>query len=152
MPPGGTFDGHALLALLGISLVAGVAAAFAFARRDLGSPLVRLPALHHATSYDAIRAPWWRVPVLRGLYDRRVALVAWSIGLAGLAAVLVSLTKTIVDPLLSVRALAPYFEAFVHGRVYPAFLGFVWFSCCSRRSLSRKLRGGRRRTPTDASR
>ena len=128
LPPGGSFDTHALMALLGISLVAGVAAAEAFARRDLGSPLVRLPARVHATSYDATRAPWWRIPVVRGLYDRRIALIAWSAGLSGLAVIFVSLTKTIVDPLLSVRALAPYFEAFVHGSVYPAFLGFVWFN------------------------
>ena len=128
MPPGGSFDGHALMALLGISLVAGFWAAAAFARRDLGSPLVRLRARMHATSYDAMRAPWWGIPLIRGLYDRRIALLAWSLGLSGLAVIFVSLTKTIVDPLLSVRALAPYFETFVHGSVYPAFLGFVWFN------------------------
>lgn len=128
LPPGGNFDVHSVMALLGISLVAGIAAAAAFALRDLGSPLVRLPARRHATSYDAARNPLWRIPVVRGLYDRRVALIAWSAGLAALALIFVSLTKTIVEPLLSVRAIAPYFEGFVHGSVYPAFLGFTWFN------------------------
>lgn len=128
LPPGGNFDVPALLTLVGITLVTGICAAAAFAGRDLGSALVRVPERRHATSYDATRTPWWRIPVVRGVYDRRVALVAWTVGLAGLAVIMVSLTKTIVDPLLSVRALAPYFESFVHGKVYPAFLGFVWFN------------------------
>jgi ABC-2 type transport system permease protein len=108
-PPGGTFDVNALVAMLGITLVAGSAAAAAFAQRDLWSPLVR-------------------IPVVRGLWERRIGLLAWSAGLAGLAAIYVSLTKTIVEPLLSIRALAPYFESFVHGNVYPAFLGFTWLN------------------------
>jgi len=128
LPPGGAFDARALLALLGICVGAGAAAAIAFTWRDLGSPLVRLPARSHATTYDATRALWWRIHVIRGLYDRRIALVAWSAGFAFLAFIFVSLTRTIVDPLLSIRALAPYFEAFVHGSVYPAFLGFTWFN------------------------
>jgi ABC-2 type transport system permease protein len=127
-PPGGNFDVQSLMALLGITLVAGFAAAVAFERRDLWSPLVRLPMPRHAPSYAASRNPLWKIPVVRGLYDRRIGLVAWSAGLAALAYVYVSLTKTIVEPLLSIRALAPYFESFVHGNVYPAFLGFTWFN------------------------
>lgn len=128
LPQGGTFDVNALVAMFGITLVAGAAAAAAFARRDLGSSLVPLPVPRRAPSYEASRNPLWRIPLVRGLWDRRVGLLAWSAGLAGLAAIYVSLTKTIVEPLLSIRALAPYFESFVHGNVYPAFLGFTWFN------------------------
>jgi ABC-2 type transport system permease protein len=128
LPPGGNFDVNALIALLGITLVAGFAAAAAFGRRDLGSSLVSLPVLRQRASYDAARGPWWRIPVIRGLYDRRVGLLFWSVGLAGLGVILVSLAKTVVDPLLSVRAFSPYFESFVRGNVYPSFLGFVWFN------------------------
>lgn len=128
LPPSGSFDVTALIALLAFTLIAGVAAAAAFARRDLGAPLVRLPALRQRTSYDATRAAWWRIPVIRGLYERRIGLVAWSAGLAALGVVLVSLAKTIVDPLLSVPAFSPYFESFVRSSVYPSFLGFVWFN------------------------
>jgi ABC-2 type transport system permease protein len=49
-------------------------------------------------------------------------LFAWSAGLAALAFILVALTKTIVQPLLSIKAL-PYFESF-----YATFLGFTWFN------------------------
>jgi ABC-2 type transport system permease protein len=118
----GNFDGHALMALAGISLVAASAGAAAFARRDLGSPLVRIPAPRPRTSYDATRAPWWRIPVVRGIYEQRVGLFAWSAGLAALAFILVGLTKAIVQPLLSIKAL-PYFESF-----YATFLGFTWFN------------------------
>ncbi len=96
LPPGGTFDVNALVAMLGITLVAGSAAAAAFAQRDLWSPLVRIPMPRRAASYDASRNPLWGIPVVRGLWERRVGLLAWSAGLAGLAAIYVSLTKTIV--------------------------------------------------------
>jgi ABC-2 type transport system permease protein len=128
LPPGGTFDARAVFTLLGISLVAGAAAMVAFAYRDLGSPLIKPPARSHPPSYEAKRAPWWRIPVVRGLYEGRFGLVAWSAGLAALAVVLVGLTRTIVDPLLSVRAFSPFFESFVRGNVYPSFIGFVWFN------------------------
>jgi ABC-2 type transport system permease protein len=128
LPPGGTLEVGPLMVLIGIAIAATALAAVGFAFRDLGSPLVRPPARVHATSYEPIRAPWWRIPVIRGLYDRRVALVAWSIGLAALAFIFVSLTKTIVQPLLSIRALLPYFATFVQGNVYPSFLGYIWFN------------------------
>jgi ABC-2 type transport system permease protein len=128
LPPGGTFEIKSVIVLIGISVAATVLAALAFAVRDLGSPLIRPPVREHATSYDATRAPWWSIPVIRGLYDHRIGLVAWSIGLAGLAVIFVSLTKTIVQPLLSIPAFAPYFQAFVQGDVYPSFLGYIWLN------------------------
>lgn len=128
LPPGGHFDVNAVIAMFGITLLAGAAGAAVFGRRDLWSPLVRLPPARRRPTHLASRNPAWRIPVVRGLYDRRLGLAAWTIGLAGLAAIYVSLTKTIVEPLFSIRALAPYFETFVHGNVYPAFLGFTWFN------------------------
>src|SRR4029077_14796174 len=43
LSPGGAFDVRATEVLFGITVVAAVAAALAFAFRDLGSPLFRLP-------------------------------------------------------------------------------------------------------------
>ncbi|TAN34473.1 hypothetical protein EPN29_03680 [bacterium] len=126
LAPGGTFDVRATLTLLAIALVAGIAAAVAFALRDLGSPLLRLPAWSHAPSYDPSSGRWWRIAVVRGLFDGRAGLAAWALGLAALGAVFVALTKSIVEPLLSIPELAPYFAAFVHGDVYLSFLGFIW--------------------------
>jgi len=128
LPPGGTFDARSVVVLLAITLLATGAAAAAFARRDLGASLIKVPGPPHATRYDPSSAPWWRLPVVRDLYDGRVALIAWTAGMAVLAAVFVSLTKTTIQPLLAVPALLPYFGAIVHGDIFPAVLGFVWFS------------------------
>jgi ABC-2 type transport system permease protein len=128
LPPGGYFDGRATLTLVAIALVAGAAAAVAFAFRDLGSPLFRWPARARSASYDGLTSPAWRIAVLRGVWDRRLGLVVWAAGLAGLGAIFVAMTRSIIEPLLSIQALAPYFGGFVHGQVYTTFLGFFWFS------------------------
>jgi ABC-2 type transport system permease protein len=128
LPPGGTFDVRSVVVLVAIAVGATAAAAAAFSLRDIGSPLIKVPGLPHATRYDASSAPWWRVPLVRELYERRVALVAWSAGVAVLAVVFVSLTRSTIQPLLAVPALLPYFAAIVHGDIYPAVLGFVWYS------------------------
>ncbi len=127
LSPNGTFDVGATAVLFAISIVAGGLAVVAFARRDLGSPLVRLPPHAQPVTYDATRSLVWRMPVVRGLYEQRVGLVLWAVGVAALAAVFVVLTKTIVQPLLALPELRRYFDAFVHGDVYLSFLAFLWF-------------------------
>jgi ABC-2 type transport system permease protein len=67
------------------------------------------------------------VPIIRDLYERRTSLVIWTVGLAALSAVFVVLTKTIVQPLLSIPAFAAYFALFLKGDVYTSFLGYTWF-------------------------
>jgi ABC-2 type transport system permease protein len=128
LPPGGHFDWRALVVLLAIVVVATAAAATAFQRRDLGGQLVRVPVRTAAVSHVVTGAAWWRWPVLRGLFERRVGVIAWAIGMAGLAIVFVSLTKTIVQVLLSLPALLPYLSIFISQQVYPGVLGFTWFN------------------------
>ena len=128
LSPGGAFDVGATLMLLAIALTACVAAALAFAFRDLGSPLLSLPTSTRPTSYAVSRAIAWRSPVARGLYERRVGLLVWSVGMAVLGVICVSLTKSIVQPMLSIPALAAYFGSFLHGGIYTSFLGFLWLS------------------------
>jgi ABC-2 type transport system permease protein len=128
LPPGGYFDGRALLMLLVITLVAGAAAALAFQVRDLGAPLWAPPVQPRTPSHEVSGAAWLRHPVIRGLYERRIGILAWGAGLVALALVFVSLTRTIVQVLLSVPALLPYFSFFVSRQVYPAVLGFTWFN------------------------
>ncbi len=125
--PGGTLDVRATLLLLGIAVAASVLAAFAFRYRDVGSPLIQLPASTNRASYEMSRSPVWRVPVVRDLYERRVSLLVWIAGLSALGAIFVVLTKSIVGPLLAIPELAPYFAIFVNGNIYAAFLGFIWF-------------------------
>ena len=128
LSPGGAFDVRATEVLYGIAVVAAIAAALAFAYRDLGSPLVRPPVSSRPATFEPSRAPLWRIPVVRGLYDRRYGLLVWMTGFAALAALFVVLTKDIVQPLLGIAALRPYFNSIFQGDIYPAFLGFIWFA------------------------
>ncbi len=128
LSPGGNFDVRATMMLLAIALVACLAAALAFAFRDLGSPLLSFPSPTHPTSYAVSRAIAWRSPVARGLYERRVGLLVWSIGMAVLGVISVGLTKSVIQPMLSIPALASYFGSFLHGGIYTSFLGFLWLS------------------------
>jgi polyether ionophore transport system permease protein len=128
LPPGGYFDGRALWALLGIAVVAGAAAALAFQGRDLGSSLVAAPVRPRTPGHLVGNPAWLRHPVVRGLHERRLGILAWAAGLVVLALVFVSLTRTIVQVLLSVPALLPYFSSFISRQVYPAVLGFTWFN------------------------
>jgi ABC-2 type transport system permease protein len=128
LPPGGYFDTRAFLVLLGISVIATAAAAAAFTRRDVAGSLVRLPSIPHQPSHDVAAAPGWGVVILRGLYERRVGLLAWAAGMAVMAAFFAALTKTIVQVLLSIPTLLPYLSIFVHQQLYPAVLGYTWFN------------------------
>jgi ABC-2 type transport system permease protein len=127
LPPGGNFDVAATLVLLGFAIVAAGLAALAFQKRDLGSALYPLRASVHPPTYEQSRALVWRVPIARDLYDRRVGLATWAIGVAAMAALFVVLTKTIVQPLLSIPGLATYFAAILHGPIYQSFLSSLWF-------------------------
>ena len=128
LPPGGYFDFRSLIALLLIALVASVAAGAAFGARDLGAPLFAPPPRPHAISRDVRREALLRYPVARGLYDRRYGIAAWAAGMAVLALVFVSLTRTIVQVLLSVPSFLPYLSIFVRTQLYPGVLGFTWFN------------------------
>ena len=125
--PGGSLDVGATLILLVVATAVVVPAALAFSFRDIGSPLFRLPTTARPASFEMSRSPVWRVPVVRELYERRISLLIWAAGLAALSGVFVVLTKTVVQPLLSIPALAAYFAFFLKGDVYTSFLGFIWF-------------------------
>ena len=127
LSPGGNFDVRATAVLAGIAVVSGAVAALAFAHRDLGSALIALRPSARPPAYEGSRALVWRIPVIRGLYDRRVGLVLWTAGVSVVAALFVILTKTIVQPLLAIPGLTAYFAAFLHGAIYPSFLSFIWF-------------------------
>src|SRR5438309_1764851 len=127
LSPAGYFDVRGLLVLLAIAIVATAAAAAAFMLRDLGAPLVRVPSPRHRPGFGASSVPFWNVPVARGLYERKLGLLAWSIAMAVLAWVFVALTRTIVQVLLSIPTFVPYLSVFVHQKLYPAVLGYTWF-------------------------
>jgi ABC-2 type transport system permease protein len=127
LPPGGNFDVTAVVVLFGVAITATSLAAVAFTRRDLGSALLALRASARPPTYEASRARVWQIPIVRDLYDRRVGLATWAAGVSGMAALFVVLTKTIVQPLLSIPGLATYFAAIMHGPIYQSFLAAIWF-------------------------
>jgi len=47
---------------------------------------------------------------------------------AAVGALFVSLTKTVIQPLLSIPALTHFFGGFVGGQLYTSFLGYFWLS------------------------
>lgn len=127
LAPGGAFDVRAIEVLFGSAAVLLILAGLAFAYRDLGSPLVRIPTRPHAVSRDVDRNPAWRAPVARGIFERRYGLIAWTAGVSVVGILFVAVTKSIVEPLLGLAQLRPYFDTFVTGSVYPSFLSFIWF-------------------------
>jgi ABC-2 type transport system permease protein len=128
LAPGGALDVRATLTLLVISLGGAAAAAALFAARDLGSPLLRWPTRRHPVTYEPSTNPVWRTPVVRSLYERRGGLAMWAIGLSAAGAIFVSLTKTIIQPLLSIPTLTHLFGGFAGGQLYTSFLGYFWLS------------------------
>jgi ABC-2 type transport system permease protein len=126
LAPGGALDVRATLTMLVIALVGLAAAGVLFEARDLGSPALSLPARHRPVSYEPSDSPVWRIVVVRGLYERRVGLAMWAAGLAAVGAVFVSLTKTVIQPLLSIPALTHFFGGFGGGQLYTSFLGYFW--------------------------
>ncbi|HVH63664.1 MAG TPA: hypothetical protein VNA65_08685, partial [Candidatus Dormibacteraeota bacterium] len=126
--PGGAFDVGSVAVLLAIALTASAAAAFAFERRDLGSPLITPRARTHSEVRVPSNLAVWRWPVARELYERRTGFAVWSVGALLLAVLFVWVTKVTVQPLLNIPALFPYFGRFVRGNLYPNVLGYTWFN------------------------
>jgi ABC-2 type transport system permease protein len=128
LTPGGRLDVPATLTLFAISLVGTGVAAMIFSTRDLGSQLVRWPGRRNPVDYEPSNNPVWRIPVARSLYERRAGLAMWAAGIAAAAAIFVSLTKTLVQPLLSIPTLSHLFGGFAGGQLYTSFLGYFWLS------------------------
>jgi ABC-2 type transport system permease protein len=128
LAPGGNFDVRGFGALVFITIATSSLAAIAFDRRDLGSALIRPPERSSRPRYEVSAIRLWTIPVIRGLYERRGALLVWAAGMALLAVVFVSLTRTIVQVLLAIPTLLPYLSIFVHQQLYPAVLGYTWFN------------------------
>ena len=128
LAPGGTFDGRATLTMLGIAMVGAAVAGVVFELRDLGAPLVHWTSRHRPAGYEPSSSPFWRIPAVRGLYERRAGLSVWAAGLAAVGVLFVYLTKTVIQPLLSIPALSQFFGGFAGGRLYMTFLGYFWLS------------------------
>ncbi len=128
LAPGGTFDARSAIVLVGAGVALMAGAALAFTRRDLGAPLVSTGMRRHTVRREPSRVPLWRVPVVRELYERRLSLLTWSVGVAAIAVTLVWAAKSVIQPLLSIPTLIPYFGSVVRGDIFAIVLGYVWFN------------------------
>lgn len=129
--PGGSLDGAGLALMLGAGLGLFAAAALLFGRRDLGRGLLELPAGRAATAPVALRTP---VPALVWVYEQRLGLLLWALGLAGWGFV----TLTFADGLKAMAAEASSNSALNaiavaaiagtgHGDFVQGLVGAEWF-------------------------
>jgi ABC-2 type transport system permease protein len=125
----GSLDVGATAALFLTAAVLIAFATVAFVRRDIGRSLLRLRSSGARRTARPSRDPLLRMPVLAAFSQERFWIIGWAIGLAGLAAFLTSLTRTIVDQLSSsnVPAMRAYFER-AGISAYSDFVGVIWFS------------------------
>jgi len=123
--PGGHVD---WASTIGLSLAAVALiglAGLAFARRDLGSGLVRRHPVERPPVHEPSSNPLLRVPVLATIYEQRIGLLAWIVSIALLAVFQTSLAKSLADIVNSI----PAFRAYVSGQgdLNRAVISVFWF-------------------------
>ncbi len=123
----GDLDIGTTLGLLGATVAFVGASLAGFAARDLGGSLVRILAHTSRPTRRPAADPFLRMPVLAIVDQQRETIAAWAIGIAALAAFLVSLTRTMVDALLAIPAMRIYFER-LGTSGYDTFVGVIWGS------------------------
>jgi putative exporter of polyketide antibiotics len=124
---GGALDAVSLTTLLVTAVVLAALAVAAFTLRDMGASLLRLAPRSAGRSYRPAGDPFLRIPVLATLDQQRLWIVGWAVGLAALAAFLISLTRLMVDALLAVPQMRVYFER-LGSTGYDTFVAVIWGS------------------------
>jgi len=125
--PGGTFNSGATIALVVVAVITGAVATVAFTRRDIGAGLVRFRPRRQAPAYEAARNPLLRIPVLRGLWTRRIGSVLWIAGVAAGAVAVVDIINLTAEFFAKTPTLAPYLRD-LPGDVHTVLLALIWFS------------------------
>ncbi|MBV9100733.1 MAG: hypothetical protein JOZ46_10180 [Candidatus Dormibacteraeota bacterium] len=126
LAPSGQFDVAAVLILLAVALVTGTAAALAFQRRDLEAGLVRVRR-HARTAHAPARNVLLGIPILRGLWQRRLSVAAWTAGASALAAFIVAIINGAAGLFTKTPSLQPFLRG-LGGEVHVALLGLIWFA------------------------
>lgn len=125
--PGGAFDVAATMLLFVIAAVATVVASLGFVRRDIGSGLIRTRSRRVADVHDASANPLLRIPVVRGLWIRRIGSLSWTAGMAVVAASVVLLVNITATFFASTPSLSPYLRG-LPGDVHTVLLALIWLS------------------------
>ncbi|MBV8445621.1 MAG: hypothetical protein JOZ92_06865 [Candidatus Dormibacteraeota bacterium] len=124
--PGGSFDGAATVILFAVALATAAGAAVVFNRRDIYAGLVRLRR-GLRVSRDMSHNPLLRLPLLRGLWAHRLALAAWTLGSAALAAFVVAIINSAADLFTKTSSLAGFLRG-LGGDIHVVLLGLIWFA------------------------
>lgn len=125
--PGGTFDPVAAAALVVVAVIAIALAAVAFSRRDVGAGLVHFRPRVQSQTRAVSHNPLLRIPVLRGLWIRRIGSVLWVVGFAAGAAVVVDIINLTATFFEKTPSLAPYLRN-LSGEIHTVLLALIWFS------------------------
>ncbi len=125
--PGGAFDLTATILLFVVGAVAIVAASVAFVGRDIGVGLIRLQRRRAKEVHEASPNPLLRIPVVRGLWIRRIGSLAWTAGMAVTAAAVVLLVNITATFFASTPTLGPYLRG-LPGDVHTVLLALIWLS------------------------
>ena len=125
--PGGTFDLGATAGLAAGALALLAATVPIFRSRDVGSGLLTWGRRTGAAVRVASRNPLLRLPSTEGLWEQRTGLLVWTASTLLLGALMVSVTRSMVDALFSDPIIAAAFQHASPGPVYASLLGFVWF-------------------------
>jgi ABC-2 type transport system permease protein len=125
--PGGSFDLSATLLLFALAAAATALASIAFVRRDLGTGLIRTRRRGAPETHDVSSNPLLRIPVVRGIWIRRVGALAWTGGMAVAAAAVVLLVNVTATFFASTPSLAPYLRG-LPGGVHTVLLALIWLS------------------------
>ena len=125
--PGGTFDLGATIALFVVAAIATALAVYAFERRDIGAGVVRFRSRRMEASHSVSGNPLLRVPVVRGLWTRRVGSILWVVGFAAGAAATVDIINLTATFFEKTPSLAPFLRN-LPGNIHNLLLALIWFS------------------------
>ena len=125
--PGGVFDPAATVLLFVVAAAATVAASVGFVRRDVGAGLIHPRQRRKAEVHEPSVNPLLRLPVIRGLWIRRVGALGWTAGMAVTAASVVLLVNITATFFASTPTLSPYLRG-LPGNVHTVLLALIWLS------------------------
>ena len=125
----GALDLGAVAALLIVAAVLIGVAIVAFVRRDLGAAALPGRSRTNRRTTSPSRDPLLRLPVMALLRHEWLSTLASLIGIAAMSAFLASITKTILDTLMSssVPAMRAYFER-AGITAYDSVVGAIWLT------------------------
>jgi len=124
---GGSLDGAATAAMVAEALVLAGLAVYAFARRDVGSTLIRGRASTAPATHRPSGDPLLRLAVLAAIDQQRGWIVGWTVAMTALGYFLSSLARTLLDSFRDIPSLQVYLSATGIGSVADV-VGVIWFS------------------------